>query len=61
MYVPVKPLVLRPLEGDKRPLFGPTMIAARCKAFGIAHKAKLVAQKVRGGWVLNWALPSKTD
>lgn len=56
MYLPVIPLVVSPLKGEKRPVFGPPMIAGRVEPVRVAttKEVKAVAGKVKGGILATW-------
>lgn len=40
-YLPVKPVILKPLEGDTRPQFGPWMISARSRFVAVCDDMTL--------------------
>lgn len=56
MYRPVKPLVLAPDKGDRRPMGAPAMIAARAHAVRVAE-GEYHGHKGQGGLVV-WFEPS---
>ena len=53
MYRPPRPLVMKPEDGDQRPLGGPAMISARMRALGESN-GEWQLRKVLGGWVMEW-------
>jgi hypothetical protein len=53
MYVPVKPVMTAVQRGDKRPVFGICMIAARQEGRKVADSTLRVV-KVKGGHVAYW-------
>lgn len=53
MYRPPRPLLLRPVAGDRRPIGAPAMIAARLRAVGEAP-GQWRLQRTRGGWLMQW-------
>jgi len=55
MYRPPWPLRLAPRDGDRRPVGGPAMIAARLIAVGEA-KGEWVLRRQRRAWVMLWRL-----
>jgi hypothetical protein len=59
MYKPVAPVVMAKDEGDDRPLFGPSMIAARAHGLRV-DKGTYTAAEVDGGVVAYW-LPEQEE
>jgi len=55
MYRPPRPLLLRPVPGDRRPLGGPALIAARLLAVGEA-RGEWVLRRQRRAWIMLWRL-----
>jgi hypothetical protein len=41
MFMPCKPVAVAPSDGEKRPIFGPWMIAGRVRAQGLVDAEKL--------------------
>jgi len=60
MFQPVKPLVLKKNEGDKRPQFGMPLLAARSHRTGIADVG-LSAKKAKNGVILYWEVEEKEE
>jgi len=54
MYQPCRPVVVKKNKGDKRPLFGPAMIAARYSAVRVADDMELNVHKNGGEHTLYW-------
>lgn len=60
MFMPTKPVVVGPIEGEKRPIFGPPFIAGRVQSHGLVPderiRLKLVDMnkgKVSAVWTIN--------
>ncbi len=58
MYRPVRPVVLKPRAGDKRPAGGPWAIAARCDYAGIWPELELRGAWIAGELHLFWDCPA---
>jgi diphthamide synthase (EF-2-diphthine--ammonia ligase) len=54
MYRPVKPVILKKREGDKRPQFDSYIISARSEYEGMPHMDLNVEKLANGGSVLYW-------
>jgi hypothetical protein len=52
-FVPIKPIVLRRIKGDRRPLCGPAAIGARCCSVEEAD-ASLEVRRTRTSATLYW-------
>jgi hypothetical protein len=51
-YKPVKPLVIKPRKGDKRPI-SLDILSCRIEAVKIAD-VELTGKKIRGGYIVYW-------
>ena len=54
MFTPCRPVVVKPNEGDKRPMFGPNMIAGRYTAVELDDEMELTIRKREKGFTLYW-------
>jgi len=41
MFIPTKPIAVGPIEGEKRPIFGPWMVAGCKKSYGLINNRQL--------------------
>jgi hypothetical protein len=46
MFMPCKPIAIAPIEGEKRPIFGPPFIAGRIQAHGLVADERLTLQLI---------------
>lgn len=58
-YTPVRPCILAPLEGDKRPIMGPAMISARLRFVEVPEALVMSAKKSKKGFLFYW-IPDET-
>jgi len=54
MYKPVRPVILKKREGDKRPQFSGYLMSARSEYDGMPHMYLNVEELANGGSVLYW-------
>jgi hypothetical protein len=61
MYQPVKPLAVRPIAGERRPLGAGWMFAGRAQAAETGPRLELAAARVKSGGVLFWWRPAEGE
>ena len=49
MFMPCKPVAVAPTAGEKRPIFGPWMVAGRVQALGLVDSERLRLKLVEVG------------
>ena len=46
MFMPTKPIAVGPIEGEKRPIFGPWMLAGRIQSHGLVDDERIRMQLI---------------
>ena len=61
MYAPVRPLIVKPIKGESRPLFGMHMLSGRMEAVSVADDSQVeaIGCRVTGGVMVTWECKSK--
>ena len=65
-FMPTKPIAVRPIEGEKRPIFGPWMLAGRIQSHDLVDDGRLCLKlvdlgdgKVSATWTIQVAEKEK--